>query len=53
MFQTEEQIKRLATLTGVMLMVAAEALAQDKQQPVRRIVVTIGFTMAVSLFVRR
>jgi lipoprotein-anchoring transpeptidase ErfK/SrfK len=42
MFQTEEQIKRLATLTGVMLMVAAEALAQDKQQPGRRIVVSIA-----------
>jgi len=42
MFQTEEQIKRLATLTGVMLMMAAEALAQDKQQPGRRIVVSIA-----------
>jgi len=42
MFQTEEQIKRLATLTGVMLMVAAEALAQDKQQPARRIVISIA-----------
>jgi lipoprotein-anchoring transpeptidase ErfK/SrfK len=42
MFQTEEQIKRLAMLTGVMLMVAAEALAQDKQQPARRIVISIA-----------
>jgi lipoprotein-anchoring transpeptidase ErfK/SrfK len=42
MFQTEEQIKRLATLTGVMLMMAAEALAQDKQQAGRRIVVSIA-----------
>jgi lipoprotein-anchoring transpeptidase ErfK/SrfK len=41
MFQTEEQIRKLATLTGVMLMVAAEAFAQDKQQPARRIVVSI------------
>ncbi|MGO9228709.1 MAG: L,D-transpeptidase [Bryobacteraceae bacterium] len=41
MFQTEEQIRKLATLTGVMLMVAAEALAQDKQQPARRIIVSI------------
>lgn len=42
MFQTEEQVKRLATLTGVMLMMAAEALAQDKQQAGRRIVVSIA-----------
>ena len=42
MFEREEQIKRLATLTGVLLMVAAEALAQDKQQPGRRIVVSIA-----------
>jgi lipoprotein-anchoring transpeptidase ErfK/SrfK len=41
MHKTEEQIRRLATLTGVMLMVAAEALAQDKQQSARRIVISI------------
>ncbi|MGB9455832.1 MAG: L,D-transpeptidase [Bryobacteraceae bacterium] len=41
MFKNEEQIKRLATLTGVMLMVAAEALAQDKRQPARRIIISI------------
>jgi len=41
MFKTEEQIRKMATLTGVLLMVAAEALAQDKQQPARRIVVSI------------
>ena len=41
MFETEERIRKMATLTGVLLMVAAEALAQDKQQPARRIVVSI------------
>ena len=41
MFKTEEQIRKLATLTGVLLMVAAEALAQEQQRPARRIVVSI------------
>jgi len=41
MFKTEEQIRKLATLTGVLLMVAAEALAQEKQQPARRIIISI------------
>jgi lipoprotein-anchoring transpeptidase ErfK/SrfK len=41
MFKTEEQIRKMATLTGVLLMVAAEALAQEKQQPARRIIVSI------------
>ncbi len=41
MFKTEQQIRKMATLTGVLLMVAAEALAQDKQQPARRIIVSI------------
>jgi lipoprotein-anchoring transpeptidase ErfK/SrfK len=38
----EDQIRKLAALTGVMLMAAAEALAQDKQPAsMRRIVVSI------------
>jgi len=41
MFKTEEQIRKMATLTGVMLMVAAEALAQDKPRPARRIIISI------------
>jgi len=41
MHRTEEQIRKMATLTGVLLMVAAEALAQEKQQPGRRIIVSI------------
>jgi len=41
MFKTEDQIRKMATLTGVLLMAAAEALAQDKQQPARRIIVSI------------
>lgn len=42
MFRTEEQLKKLAALTGVMLMAAAEALAQEKSgRPSRRIVVSI------------
>jgi lipoprotein-anchoring transpeptidase ErfK/SrfK len=41
MFKTEEQIRKMATLTGVLLMVAAEALAQEKQQPARRIIISI------------
>ena len=39
----EDQIKRLAALTGVVLIAAAEALAQDRQaRPARRIVVSIA-----------
>ena len=40
MLRTEDQIRRLAALTGVMLMAAAEAFAQDKgmDKPVRRII---------------
>ena len=42
MLKIEEQIKRLAALTGVMLMATAEAMAQDKSsRPARRIVVSI------------
>ena len=38
----EDQIKKLAALTSVMLMAATEALAQDKaSRPARRIVVSI------------
>jgi lipoprotein-anchoring transpeptidase ErfK/SrfK len=40
--QMEDQIKKLAALTGVILMATAEAMAQDKQaRPARRIVVSI------------
>ena len=40
--QIREQIKKMAALTGVMLMAAAEALAQDNSsRPARRIVVSI------------
>jgi lipoprotein-anchoring transpeptidase ErfK/SrfK len=42
MLRTEDRIKKLAVLTGVMLMATAEALAQDKStRPTRRIVVSI------------
>ena len=42
MFQVEEQIRKVAALTGVMLMAAAEALAQENSsRTVRRIVVSI------------
>ena len=41
MFKTQEQIKHVAPLIGMMLMVAAEAFAQEKQQGARRIVVSI------------
>src|SRR4051812_31031022 len=38
----ESQIKKLATLTGVVLMAAAEAMAQDQSnRPARRVVVSI------------
>ena len=36
----EDQVKRLAALTSVMMMAAAEAMAQDKR-PARRIIVSI------------
>jgi lipoprotein-anchoring transpeptidase ErfK/SrfK len=43
MLRTEDQIKRLAALTSVMLMAAAEAFAQDKTaaQSARKIIVSI------------
>jgi lipoprotein-anchoring transpeptidase ErfK/SrfK len=43
MLKTEDQIKRLAVLTSVMLMAAAEAFAQDKAaaRSVRKIIVSI------------
>ncbi len=42
MFRMEEQVRRMAAVTGVMLLVAAEALAQEKSgRPARRIVVSI------------
>jgi lipoprotein-anchoring transpeptidase ErfK/SrfK len=37
----ENQMKKMAALTGVLLMATAEALAQDKAQNTRRIVVSI------------
>ncbi|HWC98989.1 MAG TPA: L,D-transpeptidase [Candidatus Sulfopaludibacter sp.] len=42
MLRVEDQVKKLAAFTGVLLMATAEALAQEKQsQPVKRIVVSI------------
>jgi lipoprotein-anchoring transpeptidase ErfK/SrfK len=42
MLRTEEQIKKLAVISGVMLVATAEALAQEKStRPSRRIVVSI------------
>lgn len=42
MLKAEDQIRKLAAVTGVMLMAAAEALAQDNaSRPSRRIVVSI------------
>ncbi len=42
MIRAEDQIKKLAAFTGVMLMATAEALAQDNaSRPTRRIVVSI------------
>jgi lipoprotein-anchoring transpeptidase ErfK/SrfK len=42
MFRMEAQVKKMAALTGVMLLAAAEALAQEKSgRPPRRIVVSI------------
>jgi lipoprotein-anchoring transpeptidase ErfK/SrfK len=43
MLKVDDQIKKMAALTGVMLMAAAEALAQDKSsRPARRVVVSIA-----------
>jgi lipoprotein-anchoring transpeptidase ErfK/SrfK len=43
MLNVENQMKKMAALTGVMLMAAAEAMAQDKSsRPARRIVVSIA-----------
>lgn len=43
MFKTEDQIKRLAAFTGVLLLAAAEAMAQDKAaRPARRVVVSLA-----------
>ena len=42
MLRIDDQIKKMAALTGVMLMAAAEAMAQDKAtRPARRVVVSI------------
>jgi lipoprotein-anchoring transpeptidase ErfK/SrfK len=42
MLRAEDQIKKLAAITSVMLLAAAEAMAQDKStRPARRIVVSI------------
>lgn len=42
MRRVENQVKKMAALTGVMLMAVAEAMAQDKaSRPARRIVVSI------------
>jgi lipoprotein-anchoring transpeptidase ErfK/SrfK len=43
MLKVEDQIKKMAALTGVVLMAAAEAMAQDRcSRPARRIVVSIA-----------
>jgi lipoprotein-anchoring transpeptidase ErfK/SrfK len=43
MIRAEEQMKRLATLTGVMLLATAEALAAENQvRPARKIVVSLA-----------
>src|SRR5438270_62814 len=42
MLKAEDQIRKMAALTGVLLMAAAEAMAQDRAtRPARRIVVSI------------
>ena len=42
MLSVEDQVKKLAAFTGILLMATAEALAQEKQtRPVKRIVVSI------------
>jgi lipoprotein-anchoring transpeptidase ErfK/SrfK len=43
MLKTEDQFRKLAALTGVMLMAAAEAFAQENQaRPARRVVVSLA-----------
>jgi lipoprotein-anchoring transpeptidase ErfK/SrfK len=41
MFRAEDQIRKLAAVTGVVMMAAAEALAQENARAPRRIVVSI------------
>ena len=41
MFRLEDQVKKLAAVTSVLLIAAAEAMAQDKSRATRRIVVSI------------
>ena len=41
MLNVEDGMKKLAAVTSVMLMAAAEAMAQDKGRPARRIVISI------------
>jgi len=41
MRKVEDQVKKLAALTSVMVMAAAEAMAQEKGRPARRIVISI------------
>jgi lipoprotein-anchoring transpeptidase ErfK/SrfK len=42
MLRAEDQLKKMAALTGVMLMAVAEALAQDQNsRPARRIIISI------------
>src|SRR2546422_2617768 len=41
MLKVEDQVKKLAALTSVMVMAAAEAMAQEKGRPARRIVISI------------
>ena len=43
MLKTEDQLRKLAALTGVMLMATAEAFAQENQaRPARRVVVSLA-----------
>jgi lipoprotein-anchoring transpeptidase ErfK/SrfK len=39
--RVEDQVKRLAAVTGVMVLAAAEAMAQEKGRPARRIVISL------------
>lgn len=41
MLNVDDQVKRLAAVTSVMFLAAAEAMAQDKGRPARRIVISI------------
>ncbi len=41
MLKAEEQVKKLAAMAGVMLMAAAEAMAQEKARAPRRLVVSV------------